>query len=401
MRVMCSTSLAKRQPVTGLTMLSVICALIFSSNTRAQALEPSPAATVQPSGEFSLEPDTKEHDKERKEIENLLQSIETQWNSHNLDSVMSNYADDYINNDGLDKKAVAALTQDFWKTYPDAKSSSKTKQIRIEGGFATVESRDMALGSTAKEMPGIGTKGELSSISEGQLYIKKIGNQWKIIGDRIDYEKVRVAFGNAKNLNPSFSAPEQVKSGRQYSAKLELSLPQGLTAVGSITSQPLEYPQPQPSDAWRPLEGPVLERIMGANTNNRNELLMATIGITNSSRNNLMGIEFLTRRLNVVPNTEEKAGEKTAEKKEKGKEKAEAKPGTESKTEEVKPDEKSESKKEDESKPKSDSSQKKDEGAEKVTKPGDDSDKSADKDDDKSDKSPQSAKSKSKKKDKR
>ncbi len=37
---------------------------------------------------------------------------------------------------------------------------------------------------------------------------------------------------------------------------------------------------------------------------------MATIGITNSSRSSLMGIEFLTRRLNVVPNSEEKA-EKT------------------------------------------------------------------------------------------
>ncbi len=120
---------------------------------------------------------------------------------------MSYYADDYINNDGLDKKAVSKLTEDFWKTYPDAKSSSKTKSIRIEGNFATVESRDMAVGSTAKAMPGIDTKGDLNSISEGQLYIKKIGTNWRIIGDRIDYEKVRVAFGLAKTLNASFSAP--------------------------------------------------------------------------------------------------------------------------------------------------------------------------------------------------
>src|SRR5262249_49375139 len=135
--------------------------------------------------------DDKEHDQQRKEIEALLNSIEHEWNNHNLDGVMAAYADDYINNDGLDKKAVGALTQDFWKTYPDAKSSSSIKSIRIEGPFVTVESQDVANGSTAKEMPGIGGKGELSSVSEGQLYIKKVGPNWKIIGDRIDYERVR------------------------------------------------------------------------------------------------------------------------------------------------------------------------------------------------------------------
>jgi len=267
----------------------------------AQALETSTAISAVSNGEFSLEPDTSEHAQERKEIETLLTNIENEWNSHNLDAVMGNYADDYINNDGLDKKAVMELTKDFWKTYPDAKSSSKTKEIRIDNNFATVESRDMAVGTTAKEMPGINTKGDLNSISEGQLYVKKIGNAWRIIGDRIDYEKVRVAFGLARQLDASFTAPEQVKSGKQYSAKLDLSLPQGLSAVGSITSQPLEYPQPQPSDTWRQLEGSVLERVMGANSNNRNELLMATVGITSRDKSALMGIAFLTRRLNVVP----------------------------------------------------------------------------------------------------
>jgi len=275
----------------------------------AQAIETSTVITTagESANDFTLDPDNKEHESERKDVEAFLENMEVQWNSHSLDNLMSFYTDDYVNNDGLDKKAVSALTQDFWKTYPDVKYSSKTKSIRIEGNFATVESRDMAVGSTAKVMPVIGSKGDLSSISEGQLYIKKIGKDWKIIGDRIDYEKVRVAFGLAKNLNAVFSAPEQVKSGNHYSAKLELNLPSNLTAVGSITSQPLEYPQPSPGEVWRSLEGgSVLERIMPANSDNRNELLMATIGITNVQRNNLMGITFLTRRLNVVPNSEER-----------------------------------------------------------------------------------------------
>lgn len=254
--------------------------------------------------------DTSSEQADRADIEKLLKSIETDWNAHNLDSVMSYYSDEYLNNDGLDKKAVTALTQDFWKTYPDAKSSSETKQIRVEGNFATVESRDLATGTTAKEMPGIGTKGELTSVSEGQLYLKKHGTAWKIIGDRIDYEKVRVAFGLARQVTAQFSAPEQVKAGKQYTAKLELGLPSGLTAVGSITNTQLQYPQPQPDDAWRPMnepasDKPLLERVLTANNKNRNELLMATIGITNTARNSLMGIAFLTRRLNVIPTMEE------------------------------------------------------------------------------------------------
>ncbi len=288
-------------------LVSSVVALAMSVSLAAPAFSVEPTTGASPSdSEFSLDPDMTAYAKERGEIEAILKNIETQWNAHNLDGVMANYADEYVNNDGLDKKAVTALTQEFWKTYPDARSNSKTKQIRVEGNFATIESRDTATGSTAKEMPGIGTKGDLNSVSEGQLYMRKYGTSWRIVGDRIDYEKVRVAFGLAKQLDALFVAPEQVKSGNQYSAKLEVKLPPELGAVGSITSQPLQYPQITPADAWRPIDSDThtLERMMPANTSNHNELLMATVGITNASKNSLMGISFLTRRLNVVPKAE-------------------------------------------------------------------------------------------------
>jgi ketosteroid isomerase-like protein len=285
--------------VSRLLLLSALTASSLMLSAPVLALETSPAITLG-SQDFTLDSDDKEHEKEKKEIENTLSNIETLWNAHNLDGVMSNYSDDYVNNDGLDKKAVTTLTQDFWKTYPDAKSVSKTKQVRIEGNFATIESRDMAVGTTSKEMPGMSSKGELQSLSEGQLYLKKTGNAWKIVGDRIDYEKVKVAFGLAKQLNAVFTAPEQVKAGKQYSAKLEVSLPPGLFAVGSITSQPLRFPQPSPTDSPRPLEAPALERVMSANNENRNELLTATVILTNPMRTSVMGVSFLTRRLNVI-----------------------------------------------------------------------------------------------------
>ncbi len=287
-------------------MVSVAICAAAGMSLSARAIETSPAATTAASGDSVLEPNNKTNDKERKEIEALLSSLETQWNAHDLDGVMSHYSEDYVNNDGLDKKAVASITKKFWSQYPDSKSSSKIKQVRIDGNFSTIESRDVASGTTERENADTGTKGELNSVSEGQVYLKKNGNNWKIIGDRIDYEKVRVSYGLARQLTANFSAPEQVKSGRQYSARVDISLPVGLTAIGSIMSQPLKYPQKADSAGEpkpRIIDGESLERVMSANTNNRNELLMATVGITNATRSHLMGITVVTRRLNVIPQT--------------------------------------------------------------------------------------------------
>jgi hypothetical protein len=254
-------------------------------------------------GEYSVQGEDRDHPTERKEIESILTMIETQWNAHDIKAVMSNYADEYINNDGLDRKAVQKLTEDFWKTYPDARAVSRTKQIRVEGVYSTVESRDVSVATC--DMQGM-SKGELQSVSEGQQYFKRLGNVWKIIGDRIDYEKVRVAFGLAKQLNAVFTAPEQVKSGKQFSARLEVALPPGLRAIGSITNQPLTFPQHTPLEKTRELsdQPPVLERVMPANSDNRNELLTATVILVDPG-SRPRGLAILTRRLNVIPEQSE------------------------------------------------------------------------------------------------
>ena len=249
---------------------------------------------------------------ERAEIDKLLSSFERDWNAHSLDAVMSFYADDYVNNDGFDKKTVQNLMGELWKTYPDIKSSSVVKQVRIEGPYATVESKDEAIGSTTTEIPGLGTKGELRSNSEGQLYLKKVGPHWKITGDRIDFEKIKVSYGLGRQLEPIFGAPEQVKAGKQFTAKLEVELPTGLAATGSISQAPVSYPLPKITDKYKQIgdaitERPLLERVMIANSKNRNELLMSTIVLTNASGNSIMGVVMLTRRLNVIPPMEEEA----------------------------------------------------------------------------------------------
>jgi hypothetical protein len=63
---------------------------------------------------------------------------------------------------------------------------------------------------------------------------------------------------------------------------------------------------PKISDKYKQIgdpltDRPLLERVMTANNKNRNELLMATVVLTNASGNSIMGVVMLTRRLNVVP----------------------------------------------------------------------------------------------------
>jgi ketosteroid isomerase-like protein len=287
-----------------ITAVTVTIAPFIASGAFAENAQPS----IIPDWAYkSSTSNSKEFQETSKDIEDVLKQIEEAWNSHNLESLMTYYADDYLSNDGLDKKGVESITQDIWKDYPDVKSTSTTTDMRIEGNYATIYSRDLAVGSTAKALPEIGGKGELQSLSEGQLYLKKVGTGWKIIGDRIDYEKTKLAFGLSKQLNADFTAPEQIKGGSQYTAKVEMALPPGLAWKGIIISQPLEQPLPKPNhnaDQWRNLETNVLERVIPANKKNHNELLTAIIGVTDLNRRSLMGVAFYTRRINVVPQPE-------------------------------------------------------------------------------------------------
>lgn len=288
-----------------------LCTLLFAQSPAVLAADSPP---VQSSISSAAVPENEEN---KKEIEKLLSSFEQDWNSHNLEPVMAYYADDYVNNDGFDKKTIQKLTEELWKTYPDIKSKSLTKQIRIEGPYATIESRDEALGSTKEDMPGLGTKGELKSLSEGQLYMKHLGMHWRIIGDRIDFEKIKVSYGQARQLEPIFAAPEQVKAGKQFSARLEVELPTGLGATGSISQSSVSFPLPKISDKYKQIgdpltERPLLERVMVANNKNRNELLMATVVLTNASGNSIMGVVMLTRRLNVIPLMEDESNKADA-----------------------------------------------------------------------------------------
>ena len=260
------------------------------------------------SAAFSLNAESKDINNltEAQKIEELLDNLESRWNLHDVDKVAKHYADGFINGDGLDIDAVKKLTQELWDAYPDIQCKSKERAIRINGEFATVENSDIYQGTSKTLRSEVGTKGVLKAIAAGNTFLKKFGPAWKITSDKTTFEKVTISYGIGSELidknKIGLSAPEQVIGGQQYTARLDLDLPNEIKAVAAISKELLIYPQVTAEDKFRLIDESELERLLYANKISKNELLTTTVGLTGGPLNpKLLGLIFLSKRVNVVP----------------------------------------------------------------------------------------------------
>ena len=91
--------------------------------------------------------------------------------------------------------------------------------------------------------------------------------------------------------------------------ELFIAPPQGIFAIGSISTEIVSYPQKPQKDVFKKFASDFsLERLVRANTQNTNEYVVASIGFsrptmsrTNNLNMNLSGYACLIRRVNVVP----------------------------------------------------------------------------------------------------
>ena len=264
------------------------------------------------SAAFSINAETKDIESvtETEKINALLDGLEKAWNNHTVEKVVQYYSDDFVNGDGLPLEAVKSLTSELWEAYPDIKSSSHDRSVRVYGEFATIESVDLYEATSSMIRPEVGTKGTLKAVSMGELFLKKFGPAWKIISDKTFFEKVSIGYGVGVELidqsKIKLSAPEQVASGHQYTAKLDFDLGEDIKPVAAISKEVLVYPQVAAEDKFRLVNESKLERLFPANKINKNELVTATIGLTGGAlKPKLLGLVFLTKRVNVIPVTEQ------------------------------------------------------------------------------------------------
>ena len=243
---------------------------------------------------------------EVQKVNELLDTLENDWNSHNIDRLIKYYSDDFVNGDGLDINSIKNLTVELWEAYPDIKTKSQERTVRVFGEYATVESTDIFEGNSSMIREEVGANGVLKAVSVGQVFLKKFGSVWKVTSDKTIFERVNIGYALGSELIEQnkirLTAPEQIAGGQQYTARLDFELPTDIKPVAAISKEVLVYPQIAAEDKFRLINEPKLERLIPSNRGGKNELVTATIGLTGGAlKPKLLGLAFLTRRVNVIP----------------------------------------------------------------------------------------------------
>lgn len=264
-------------------LLILLCLSLFPISTRAETKKPDP-------------------------IEETFNAIYEAWNEHDGEKLFSMYSKSFVTGDGINKEDYRKLTETLWESYPDIKIENQKRTIRSQDQYATISTIDFFFGESQEENADLGEKGILNAISQGQIFLHKYGNEWKVESDRIHFELVTVFYGNAKEYLDQhqiyFSSPEMVKSGEKYSGTIYFILPDNIKATATINRELIEKPKEdsESDESFQVVKEHKLERLFEANSTNHNELVSATIILSKGIiEPKLDGILYISKRINVLP----------------------------------------------------------------------------------------------------
>ena len=244
----------------------------------------------------------------QEQIRNLFKDYENCGNKHQLNKLKSFYHQNYVNSDGFSYSSYFDLVQQTWNLYPDMKYSFEVKNVDVTGDYATVQIKESATGTAKDPSEYLDDKGFLESDAEFIYYLKKFGNQWKIISDSAIYEKTFVKYGDAKDIAFDVVAPGMTAAGEEYSVTFAADVPKDRILLGSITNEKITFPTERPKEVFRKIkESGMLERIVTANNEGFNEQAVVSVGVTKTEINkdknlklSVSGVAFLMTRVNVV-----------------------------------------------------------------------------------------------------
>lgn len=230
-------------------------------------------------------------------------------NSYNLDGLMSLYAPNYINSDGIKKDIYFDLIKKTWETYPNIKYKAEIKNIEINGNSAVVQVCENAIATTGTKSKIVNELGLLESSSNSVYYMQNMNNKWFITSDHILAEKTSLRYGSAKLIDIQLDAPSQIAADTPYTSTLKMDVPKDSMIIASIGKEDITYPQTISEEVFRKLPtGGVLERVLKSNNKNINEYSVASFGITKAKIANqteikiyITGLGFVMSRVNVIP----------------------------------------------------------------------------------------------------
>ncbi len=226
-------------------------------------------------------------------------------NQNDLTNFLKLYAPVYVSNDGFNMDSTRTLFTELWKQYSGIHYKNKVNSVAFYGDTAVVNVSEVASAAIASD----NKKGELKSCVDVIYYLQRKGKSWVITGENVISEEILITWGDAKSVAMFLETPQLVGAGDEYSAKLYIAPPNGIFAIGSISSEIVSYPQKSQKDVFKKFaQDYSLERILMANTKNTNEYVVASIGYSRPTMSsasglnmNLSGYACLIRRVNVVP----------------------------------------------------------------------------------------------------
>ncbi len=240
-----------------------------------------------------------------KAIKSVLNSQVKYANRTNFDKFISTYDTNYKNSDGFDLETYSNLIKDLWQTYDKIKYGIKIRNIEISPeGLATVKLVETSYANIpiSEQMDG-----KLKSTADSIYYLKKINGKWKVISDSVIEENTSMLYGDAIDLDVKLTAPKQIEPNIEYTASLEFVPPKGTFAIASIAKDKVTYPQKQAKEVFRKMpDDNILERLFISNSDNANEYIVASIGLTKAAiddmsiKLSLTGFGYQIIRVNVV-----------------------------------------------------------------------------------------------------
>lgn len=251
----------------------------------------------------------REQKQDIKLIKQLFKNHKEFANKHNSDGLKPLYADNYINNDGFDKKTYFKSIDETWKSCSDLTYDTKILSININGDNASVEVVETASGTITEIIEAVQVSGEIHSRAEVIYHLIRINGNWYISGETALTDESTLLYGDARFMNIELNSPAQVSAGEEYTIGVKIDADEDAFIIGSLDHDPVKYPPKTPKTELRALgQTHTLERIIKANTDNLNEYAVASLAI--SKVNNLgedhyriymAGLACIMKRVNVVP----------------------------------------------------------------------------------------------------
>ncbi len=251
-----------------------------------------------------------------KSLMELFNDLNNASNRHSIDDLLRHFSPNFISGDNFTLPQLKQQILDTWKAYDQIKYTSQILEIRVQGDWATIETLDQAEAVAPPDKSFMDqTPGKMFSQSRNQLFVKRSGNVWEVKSDQTLWEQAVIRYGIGEEVDITLSVPEQVKSGDSYSANVMATIPEGTFLIGTITNEPITFPHSKPDDTFRTMDADnyELQRVLKANAENRNEIVSATLGMTNISQRmsqerpslSVNGLITIVKRVNVVPTTSE------------------------------------------------------------------------------------------------